>query len=54
MTDAIRKILFALSENQKRLGIVSEWVFCKEDGSYSTTAGYYEALYRLCKKLGRN
>lgn len=52
MTDAIRKILFALRENQRRLGITSDWVFCKEDSSYSTTAGYYEALYRLCKKLG--
>lgn len=52
MTNEIRRILFALRENQKRLGITSEWAFCKEDNSYSTTAGYYEALYRLCKKLG--
>lgn len=33
MTNAIRKILFALRENQKRLGIESEWVFCKENGT---------------------
>lgn len=52
MTNEIRKILFALREKQKRLGIESEWVFCKEDGLWTTTAGYYEALYRLCKKLG--
>lgn len=52
MTDEIREILFELREKQKKLGINSEWVFAKEDGEWITTAGYYESLYRLCKKLG--
>ena len=52
ITGEIRKILLELREKQKNLGIDSEWVFAKEDGEWITTAGYYEALYRLCKKLG--
>jgi integrase len=50
MTDGIRKVLTSLREKQESLGIVSEWVFCKEDGTWITTAGYSEALYRLCKE----
>ncbi len=34
------------------MGICSEWVFCKEDGSWITTVAYYESLYRVTHKLG--
>lgn len=51
MTDEIRRILTALKEKQKKLGIKSEWVFAKENGDWITTAGYYESLYKLSKKL---
>lgn len=52
LTTEIRKILTLLKEKQDALGIKSEWVFCKESSDWITTAGYCEALYRLCKKLG--
>ena len=41
-----------LKSKQKALGIHSEWVFCKEDGSWTTTVSYYESLYKVSKKLG--
>ena len=41
-----------LKAKQKALGINSEWVFCKEDGTWTTTAAYYEALYKVTHKLG--
>ena len=52
ITNRIRVILDELKEKQNELGIVSEWVFCKEDGEWMTTVSYYEALYRVTKKLG--
>ena len=33
------------------MGIESEWVFCKENGDWITTVAYYEALYKVCRKL---
>ena len=52
ITNRIRAILDELKEKQNDLGIISEWVFCKEDGSWITTVSYYESLYRVTKKLG--
>lgn len=53
MTEKVRIILISLKESQKKLGIVSPWVFCKEDGDWITTKSYYSALRRLTKeKLG--
>lgn len=52
ITNRIKRILDELKAKQDELGIVSEWVFCKEDGSWITTVAYYESLYKVCKKLG--
>ena len=52
VTHEIRKILSELKEKQDELGISSEWVFCKENGDWITTVAYYEALYKVCRKLG--
>ena len=41
-----------LKAKQLELGISSEWVFCKENGDWITTVAYYEALYKVCRKLG--
>ncbi|MCR5796422.1 MAG: tyrosine-type recombinase/integrase [Eubacterium sp.] len=54
ITDNLRKVLNDLKLKQKSLGIASEWVFCKADGSWTTTAAYYESLYKVSKKLGLN
>ena len=54
LTNRIREILDELKAKQKALGIHSEWVFCKEDGSWTTTVSYYESLYKVSKKLGLN
>ncbi len=54
LSNRIRQILDELKAKQEALGIHSEWVFCKEDGSWTTTVSYYESLYRLSKKLGLN
>ena len=52
MTGEIRKILSEVKAWQERLGIETEWVFAREDGDWITTVAYYEALYKICKKLG--
>ncbi|MBQ8139000.1 MAG: tyrosine-type recombinase/integrase [Lachnospiraceae bacterium] len=52
ITNRIRRILDELREKQVKLGIRSEWVFCKEDGTWMTTVSYCKALYRVAKKLG--
>lgn len=52
ITSAIRKILDELKSKQEALGIESEWVFCKANGDWITTVAYYEALYKVCHKLG--
>lgn len=51
ITSEMRKILDALMDKQQRLGINSEWVFAKKDGSWTTTVAYYESLYKVCKIL---
>lgn len=48
----IKNILEKLREEQETLGIKSEWVFAKKDGSWINTAGYTKALYTVTKKLG--
>ena len=52
LTNRIRNILEDLKAKQESLGICSEWVFCKDDGSWITTVAYYESLYRVTHKLG--
>ena len=52
LTDRVRNILDELKEKQEALGIKSEWVFCKKDGSWITTVAYYKNLYGISKKLG--
>lgn len=52
MNKEIQTILGELRDKQITLNIKSEWVFAKRDGSWITTAGYYEALYKVSKKLG--
>lgn len=44
----MKHILDELKEKQDSLGIHSEWVFAKEDGTWTTTAAYYESLYKIC------
>lgn len=51
ITSEMRKILDALMDKQQRLGIDSEWVFAKKDGSWTTTVAYSASLYKVCKKL---
>lgn len=51
LTDLIRDILSELKAQQDALNIKSEWVFCREDGTWITTVSYYNALYRVCTKL---
>ncbi len=52
ITYEVRRILTELKAKQQELGITSEWVFCKENGDWITTVAYYEALYKVCHKLG--
>ncbi len=52
MNKEILAILNELRDKQKSLGIETEWVFAKRDGSWITTVGYYEALYKVSKNLG--
>lgn len=51
ITEEIRRILESLKAKQDKLGIKSEWVFCKYNGEWITTVGYYESLYKLSNKL---
>ena len=52
MNANVRRIFDELQKKQKALNIKSEWVFAREDGSWTTTASYYESLYKVSKKLG--
>ncbi len=54
MNSEIKRILDELRNKQQSLGINSEWVFAKADGTWTTTSGYYKALYNLSKKLDLN
>lgn len=49
MNQNTRLILSKLKEKQIELGIKSDWVFAKLDGTWITTVSYSKALYRLCK-----
>ena len=49
--DKVKEILVELKRKQEFLGIKSDWVFARENGSWMTTTAYYEALYRLSAKL---
>lgn len=48
LTKEVKHILEQLKAKQTALGIVSEWVFAKEDGNWITTVAYYESLYKIC------
>ncbi|MCR5144153.1 MAG: hypothetical protein K6B67_02450 [Lachnospiraceae bacterium] len=48
LTEEVRKILGELKRKQEELGIETEWIFAKEDGSWTTTVAYYESLYKIC------
>lgn len=49
MNDRIRNILVSLRKKQEELGIHSEWVFARSDGSWINVDSYSKSLYRLCK-----
>lgn len=48
LTQEVTHILSELKSKQLSLKIDSEWGFCKEDGNWITTAGYYKSLYKIC------
>lgn len=54
LTSNIRKILQSLKAKQDALGINSEWVFCKRDGTWILYGTYAYHLRKECKKLGLN
>lgn len=51
LTDELNMLLRRLKKEQEERKIYSEYVFCKEDGSYITTQSYGSALEKICKKL---
>lgn len=52
LTTAIRVILGELKHLQEQQGIVSEFVFCHEDGEWIKTDAYETCLRRMCQSLG--
>lgn len=50
--DGVVRVLNLIKEEQERLGIVSEFVFCHIDGSWIKYEAYQSALRRLCRSLG--
>ena len=52
LTNAIKQILNELKAHQERLHIKSEYVFCREDGTWITTEAYETCLRRMLKSLG--
>lgn len=51
LTDPLKRLLFSLFRRQRDLGIKSPWVFCKRNGDWITSSGYFNAFYKICKKL---
>ena len=54
ITDEINSILEEVSTKQKELGIKSEYVFCREDGTWFDKDIYAQRLRRLCERMGYN
>lgn len=48
VTDKIKDILDELKENQKQIGVSSDYVFCTSDGSWIYKRYYEKALSTLC------
>ena len=54
LTRKIKKLLAELKVKQDELGIVSEYIFCHEDGEWIKTDAYITFLRRLCRSLDLN
>ena len=52
ITDAIDVILTEIKSKQDELGIVSEFIFCNEDGTWLNKETYSQRLRRMCRRLG--
>ena len=52
MTKEVSEILSALKTVQKRLGIESEWIFCRKSGDWIKVRGYISALRKVTLGLG--
>ena len=52
MSHAINDLLSELKELQKQKGIVSEFVFCHENGEWIKTDAYITCLRRLLRSMG--
>lgn len=52
LTNAIKDILNRLKKNQEALGIESEYIFCKADGSFIYKYNYEKCVRKLLRKLG--
>ncbi len=52
LTRTINDLLSELKELQRKKGIVSEFVFCHEDGEWIKTDAYSTCLRRLLKSMG--
>lgn len=52
-TEKIKSLLDGIRNLQEQNDVATEWVFGRNDGSWMTTDGYYECLYKVCReKLG--
>ncbi len=52
LTKEIRKILSEIREVQEHKGIISDYVFCDENGEWITKDSYIKCLRRLLKGMG--
>lgn len=52
MHKKVKEILDEVKAKQETLGIETEWVFARRDGSWTTTVAYSEALNKVAHKLG--
>lgn len=52
ITDEIAAILEEIRGKQSELGIKSEYIFCREDGSWFDKDIYAQRLRRLCERMG--
>ena len=52
ITDEIAEILDEIRAKQEKLGIKSEYVFCREDGNWFDKDIYAQRFRRLCERMG--
>lgn len=52
LTKKLKALLSEIKENQKTLGIDSEFVFCHEDGEWIKSDAYETFLRRICRSKG--